>query len=511
MKAANRIIFNTGVLYAGLLIRLLIGLFTTRFVLQAMGETDYGIYMLVAGVVGMLNILNSNMANTSMRFMSVSLGKGDKIAILKTFNTTLYIHFIIGAIVVVLMEVGGWLMFEYLLNIPAAKVFDAKVVFQFMIITTFITVISVPYDAVMNAHERIYILTIIDTFGSFLKLGLAIYLLYSNSNLLIIYGLALMLIQLVLRICKQYYSRRKFDECSIQFKRYVDKSLLKSILAFTGWNLFGSIAAMSVTQVRTIILNMFFGVRVNAAEGVANTVSFQVNNVAASMTRAINPQLMKSEGSGNREKMIQITTIGSKYSAFLFALFGIPVLLESNYLFALWLKKVPDFAVLFCQLTIIGLLIEKFTFQITNAIRAVGKIRNFQVMETMIIVLIIPLAYIAFKKGFEPTVIYVIGLFLGGIVFFERLYFGKKIAGIPTLDYIKKAILPILLPILIATSIVCFYRYFMDTGPLRLVVVVFGFVLLLTFIFWLIGINSIEKQKFKDIFKSICKKMKIIK
>lgn len=511
MKAANRIIFNTGVLYVGLLIRLLIGLFTTRFVLQAMGETDYGIYMLVAGVVSMLNILNSNMANTSMRFMSVSLGKGDKTAILKTFNTTLYIHFIIGAIVVVLMEVGGWLMFEYLLNIPTAKVFDAKVVFQFMIITTFITVVSVPYDAVMNAHERIYILTIIDTFGAFLKLGLAIFLLYCNGNLLIIYGFILMFIQLFIRICKQYYSRRTFDECIIRFKAYVDKSLLKSILSFTGWNLLANIGVLGVGQLRTMLLNVFFGVKVNAAEGVANTVTSQVNNVAASMTRAINPQLMKSEGSGNRSHMIYITAVGAKYSAFLFALFGIPVLLEAPFLFEVWLAKVPDYAVIFCQLSILVLLIEKFTFQITNAIRAVGNIRNFQIIETFIVLINIPLSYIAFKAGAGPAFIYQLVPFLAIIILFERLYFGKKLVGIKPILYAKQVIFPIGIPILIASAIVLMVQFLMTPSWLRLVVIMVGFILCLSLLFWYIGVTAHEKQKFKTIFQTMLIKLKIKK
>jgi O-antigen/teichoic acid export membrane protein len=232
MQSANRIILNTGILYAQLLIGMVLGLFTTRIVLGALGETNYGIYMVVAGVVGMLGILNSNMSNTSMRYIAHSLGSGEKENIRKTFNTTIYLHFILGAIVVFLMEIGGWIMFEYLLNIPAEKVIDAKVVFQFMVVTTFVSVISVPYDAVINAHENMLVLALVEILGHIFKLAAALYLTISHSNLLILYGFFMLLIQILLVLIKFWYSKVKYVECKVRLKEYVDRSLAKKILSF---------------------------------------------------------------------------------------------------------------------------------------------------------------------------------------------------------------------------------------------------------------------------------------
>lgn len=508
MKAANRVIFNTGVLYTQLIIGMIIGLFTTRIVLNALGETDYGIYMLVASIVGMLGILNSNMANTSMRYMAHSLGTGDRETTLKTFNTTLFLHFIIGVIVILIMEAGGWIMFKYLINIPEAKVFDAKVVFHFMVITTFITVISVPYDAVMNSHENILALSLVDILGYILKLGVAIYLIYSNTNLLIIYGFLMLIIQILLRIIKQVYSKIKYDECKIRFMEYVDKKLMKSILSFTGWNLLGSIAAMSVTQVKGVLLNMFFGIRLNAAEGVSNTASSKVNMVSVSMTRALNPQLIKSEGSGNREKMLRITEIGTKYSSFLFALFAIPVLLEASFLFNLWLKTVPDYAIVFCQLTLVVMLIETFTFQINHAIRAVGNIRDFLIAESFIIILNVPIAYFAFKLGYTPITIYIIAISISLLSFFNRLYFGKKIAGINIKSYIKNAITPVLIPILLATVLAFGAHLYLSESFFRFFIVSLIFIITLTIFFWNLGLQIDEKYRLKSILFSTLKKRK---
>lgn len=503
MQAANKIVFNTGVLYIRLIIGLFIGLFTTRMVIGSLGETNYGVYMLVAGVVSMLGILNSNMSNTSMRFMAHSLGSGDKEKILKTFNTTLFLHFIIAVIVVVLMEIGGWLLFKYLLNIPEGKVFDAKIIFHFMVLTTFITVISVPYDALINAHENLLALSIVDLLGSLLSLAVAIYLTYSNCNLLILYGFLMFLVQLLLRIIKQWYSKVKYEECKIRFRSYVDRSLVKSILSFTGWNLIGSITSIAGVQVRSIVINMFFGVKLNAAEGLAKTVSTQVNMVSVSLTRAINPQLMKSEGAGDRDRLIRITSTGSKYSAFLFALFGIPVLIEAPYLFALWLEKVPEFTVIFFQLLLVGQLMEKFTFQIGNAIRAVGKIRNFQIVESVLPILTIPVSYYLFKVGYGPTWIYIVGLMAIFLTAGVRLYFGKYIVGINVMEYIKTGIIPALVPLLISASLTITLKNIIGEGLLQLILVGISYMSFFIAFFWFLGVKQAEKTMIRSMLKSL--------
>ena len=510
MKPANKVILNTGILYAQLIIGVVIGLFTTRIVLDALGETNFGIYMLVAGVVGMLGILNSNMANTSMRYMAHSMGTGDKEIIRKTFNTTLFLHFIIGAIVIVLMQIGGWLMFEYLLNIPPDKIFDAKVVFHFMVLTTFVTVIFVPYDAVINAHENMLALALVEILGHVLKLGVAIYLTISQSNLLILYGFFMLLIQVLLRIIKQRYSKAKYDECKIRFRAYVDKDLLRKILSFTGWNLFGSVGAMSVTQVRGVLLNMFFGVSLNAADGISRAAGDQVNMVPVSMIRALNPQLFKSEGGGNRERMLRITEVGTKFSAFLFALFAIPILFETSFLLNLWLKNVPDFAVIFFQILLANMMLEKLTFQITEAIRAVGRIRAFQVTETTLMVLSVPVAYFAFKTGFEPYAIYAIGIIVSSLLFFNRLYFGRRIAGLIITDYLKNAVLPIFIPLLLSLIVAITFNNILPEGFLRLALVTLGFCVSLTVSFWFLGVRGEEKDILRGLATSFLNKVRNI-
>lgn len=504
-NVTNRVIFNTFVLYMKLIFSVLLGLITTRIVLDALGETDYGIYILVAGIVGMLNILNSNMSNTSMRYLAYSLGSGEKSKLLKTFNTTLFLHFAIGTGVVILMQIGGWFMFQYLLNIPTEKIGDAHLVFHFMVITAFITVISVPYDALINAHENILILSLVDLFGYVLRLGLAFFLLYSDGNLLVLYGLFLLIIELILRLIKQIYSRLNYDECKIQMRKYTDKTLMKEILIFTSWNLLGSIGALMVTQIRSIIINVFFGVKINTAEGISNTVSAQVNLVSLSMTNALTPQLIKSEGTGDRQRMLRITELSSKFSTFLFALVAIPVILETNYLLNIWLIEVPHYSVIFLRLLLIALLIEKFTFQINHAIKAVGQIKMFQILETFILILNIPLAYTFLKLNFEPFVIYLIGIFISCLLFFNRLYFGKKVAGLDVKKYTKNAIVKVLLPLLFVLFFTLFIKSLINEGFFRFITVIVVFVVGFVASFWLYGISKDEKAKIQPTLINLLK------
>lgn len=508
MNASNRVVANTAVVYVSLVVKMLIGFFAVRLILQALGETDYGIYAVVAGVVVMLDVLASSMTTTSMRYLAHSLGSGDLSIIKNTFRTTVFIHFIVSIISVLIIEAGGWIMFEYMLNIPPEKVTDAWIVFHLMVCSTFININAVPYDAVMNAHEHIWVLSLFEILSAVLQLLMAVYLLYSGGNKLVEYGVILFLIQLVLRIGKWGVCRYSYEECKKQNGGIVDRDLIKSILSFTGWSLFGSLAAIGTVQLRGIIVNMFFGVRLNAAEGVSRQASGYVNMFATSMTRAINPQMMKSEGGGDRERMIRLTELGAKYSSFLFVLIGVPVMLECSTLLTIWLKDVPQYAVIFCQLMLAIMLIEKFTFQITNAIKAVGDIRNFQVTETLISLLYIPITFVLYKNGFSPEWIYYSTIFTCIVIAGVRLYFGKKVVGINVGEYFKNAILTIVMPLCIALVPAVAILIFMLSSLFRVLITSFIFCSCFVVLFWIIGINKEERARWTSIAKTFVGKIK---
>lgn len=508
MNSANRIILNTAVTYASLIIKMLIGFFSVRFILLSLGEKDYGIYVAVAGIAGMLGVLNGSMTNTSLRYMAYSLGTSDSVVIKRTFDTTLFIHYFVGIITILLMEIGGYIMFAYLLNIPSDKIEDAQIVYQCIVLSTFISVVSVPYDSIMNAHEHIWLLSIFDIISAFLNLAMALYLYYGWGNKLLLYGILTMMIQIVLRITKTLYGKHLYKECRKVSLNNMDRFLLKNIISFTGWNLFGSLAAMGANQFRSILINMFFGVRLNAAEGVSREASGYVNLFATSMTRAVNPQIMKSEGGGDHERMIYVTEISAKYSSFLFALLGVPIALEAVYLLQLWLKEVPQYAVVFSQLIMIQMLVEKFTFQITHAIRAVGNIRNFQIVESIVCLVYLPIVYLLFKMGYSPISIYIMGIFNSLLVAGVRLYYGKTVADIRIGHYLKTSVIPVILPLIISIVVYCLIRDCFQDDFVGIIIKMTIFCIMYTVFFYLLGMVKEERFKWIEIIKSILIKIR---
>lgn len=503
MNSGNRAITNTAISYISLLVRLVIGFISFRYLLLALGESNYGTYMLVAGVLSMFEILNSNMTNSTMRYMSHSLGSNDEEKIIRTFNTSLRIHYLVGVISIVLIEIGGWIMFEYFLNIPDDLIFGAKVVYQFMVVTSFINIIGTPYDAVINAHEHIWFLSLTEVLNTLLKFGFILLLMNFKGDRLILYGFLMLILSVILRALKVWYSKKKYIECKKNDRNNGDKRLFKEILSFTGWNLFGSLSSLASTQFRSILINMFFGVRLNAAEGISKQVGGYVNGLSTSMTRAINPQIMKSEGGGDRKRMIYITEIGSKYSAFLFMLICIPLIVEAPFILRLWLKDVPEFAVIFTQLFLITMLIEKFTFQITHALRAVGIIRGFQITESILNLVYLPIVYFAYKNGLPAVTIYYAAIVVCVLVAISRLYFGRKVAGIIIIQYVRNVIIPVfiafVLPILLTYTIFAM----MPEGILSCFVVFVVFDISFVFSFLLLGMGKSERMRWNNMVKDI--------
>jgi O-antigen/teichoic acid export membrane protein len=507
--SSQRVVINTAILYVRLLVVMVIGLFTTRLVLDALGEINYGIYTLVGGMIGMLAFLQGAMTAASMRYLAHSLGTTSTTIQIKTFNSTLFLHIIFASLIVIILEIGGLVMFKYYINIPSENIYSAKIIFQFMVMTSFVSIISVPYDAVINAHENMTFLAIVDILGSILKLVLAIYLAFTNYNVLIIYGLFIFVIQVTIRIIKQIYSRKKYNECKINFYKHINKKVVYSMLTFSGWNLLGSFSSMLIGQFRSVLVNMFFGVRLNAAQGVANGLSGQVNNVANSLTRAIRPQLIKSEGSGDRVKMLAITGSATKFSIFLFSIIAIPVILDTPYLLQIWLKEVPEYSIIFCRLILIGVFTDKFTFEIGTAISAAGNIRTITVVESLTIILSVFVTYILFKMGFPPHTLYVVPIGFNFILFFERLIIGRISIGLDISNFLKISLKPILIPILFSILIAIIPYAILDQSFLRfsLSFILSAIVLIITFRYY--GLTKNEFTKLERIAIEILNKLKI--
>ena len=510
MNDNNRIIFNTIVKYGELLVNIVLGVLIMRYILQALGSEDYGIYMVVAGVIAMFGVLSMSMSSAASRFMANSLGKTDLDVAKKTFNTTITIHIVLGLILVLLLELGGWIMFEWFLNIPDAKVSDAKVVYQFMVVTAFISILIVPYDSIITAHENLFFLSVTNVLQQVLKFVLAVFLLAYSGNKLIEYGLMMALISLVIMVVRFLYCRLKYVVSRLSIKNEYDKELAQSMFSFMGWEMLSSISALASTQLRGILINMFFGVRLNAGEGIAKSVNAYANNVSIGITNAITPQMNKSEGGGDRERLIRLTNVGVKFTTFMFAFVALPILLEIPFILGVWLTEVPDFAADFCRLCIVIQLIGKLTWQIGNAIRAVGQIKWFRIFGGIMSLLVIVVGYVVFKLGGGPTSIFWVEILITLLIGWGTLIFGQRIVGIDPWRFIKETTLPVVIPFVMSLLIGFLVQSLMHEGWGRLIAVSVASMIPFVAIFWLWGVRPSEKATLLGVVDSLRKRSKLL-
>lgn len=456
MSTSSRVIKNTGYLYAKMGITMFISLYTTRLILNSLGASDFGIFNIVGGAIAMLGFLNGAMASATQRFMSFAEGTGNKEKEKNIFNVSIVLHFSLSIIVGIVLLMTGLLFFNGILNIPKGRVFAAEVVYGSLIISTMFTIMTVPYDATMNAHENMKYYAIIGIFESALKLAVAFVTVYTLSDKLIIYGILMACIPLISLTIMRIYCNRNYEECIISPRKYWNKSMVKEITSFAGWNFLNSAASIVTQYGLGIVLNSFFGTILNAAMGVANQLSGMLMAFSNSMTKALNPVIVKSAGSGEDEKMINASLIGGKYSYFLIAVFCIPFIFEMPYILKLWLKNIPNWAILFCQLQLIRSLMEGLTGYIPTLVAAKGNIKGISISKSILSILPLLLTFISFLNGSSPYWLYIWWIVCWGVFNdIVSIYYAHILCELKIKDYMKITLYPIII-ISLTMSFACF-------------------------------------------------------
>ena len=508
MLAAKRVIANTGFLYGKMLITILISLFSTRLILNAIGAVDFGIFNLIGGVIALLSFINGSMVIATQRYLSISLGAGDIERLKSVFRSSVILHLIISFTIVVLLEIGGLFLFNGVLNIPIERMCTAKIIFHFMVISTFFTINAVPYDASINAHENMLIDAIVGICESLVKLGIAIWLVYTDTDKLILYGLLTALLTITLRVIKSTYCIKKYEECRIRIRSTIDIELVKEMITFAGWNMFGYFCSVIKDQGLAVLLNTFFGILINAAYGVANQVNSNIRHFSSNMIRAIMPQITKSEGSGNRERMLRLSVFASKISFFLLAFFAIPVIIEMPFVLKIWLKTVPENALIFCQLILIQSMMYQITIGAMTAVTSVGNIKAFQIAVGVIEIFNLPMAYLLMKFGMPAHYVLVNSIFFELVAGNMRIWYANKIAGLNVKDFFIKTLLYSFITVLIAASFGILIRILFPECLLRAATVFFVTSISILFFGRYIALTSEEFEKIKELAESILGKIK---
>ncbi|MDR2038790.1 MAG: hypothetical protein LBQ60_12780 [Bacteroidales bacterium] len=510
-SASQRVALNTGILYAKMGITMFISLFTTRLVINSLGASDFGIFDIVGGVISMLGFLNVAMASATQRFMSYAEGEGDKEKQKSIFNVSVVLHFFIALLIGLILLVAGYFFFNGVLNIPPERIFAAKIVYLFMVVSTLFTIMTVPYEAVLNAHENMLYYAIIGIIESVLKLTVAIIVVFTMSDKLIVYGALMACISFLVMLIMRIYCHKNYAECVFKPRKFFHKELMKEMTGFAGWNFTVTSVSLLTNYGQGIVLNMFFGPIINAAQGLANQICGQLGVFANTMLKALNPVIAKNEGRGSRSSMLSASMTGSKIAFFMLMFFFVPVYVEMPYVLKIWLKNVPEYTVIFCKLLFIRFLIEQLYITIESSIAAVGKIRNFSIWQSLLTLFILPVGYLFYKYGFPPYALHLIFIVAAIISLFITVFFAHKVCEMSVTEYFTRVLLRCIIPLIVTAIAASLPLLFMESGFARLCVVVLFSSVAFLGIVWVYGLNRMEREQISQMLVIVISKIKVIR
>lgn len=444
LSASNqRVTKNTAVLSFRMLFTMGVTLYTSRIVLNVLGVENYGIYNVVGGIVILLTFSNGAMLASSSRFLAFELGKNDYDQLKKTFSAALTIHFIIAFIIFILAEtVGLWFVLNKLV-IPSSRLNASIWVYQFSILSCIISLIQVPYNASIIAHERMNIYAYFSILDVSLKLAIVFLIkLIDSVDKLILYSFLILCTSIIVIFAYKIYCKYQYEECSYHFHR--DKTVYTKLINFSGWSLLGNFSWTMLTEGTNILLNLFFGPVVNAAQAIASQVNSAVLGFVYNFRTAVNPQIIKLYAINEQEKMFVLYFQSCKFSYFIILLLTFPILLETNFVLHVWLKTVPDYTILLIKLTLVYSLVSTFDSVSSVILQAVGRLKETSLINiSSTLFVIFPLTFILFKWGYKPYVLYYTMIFKAFIFSFIitplLLY---KIAHMKIKDYITNVIIP---------------------------------------------------------------------
>ena len=447
----RRIAKNTLMLYIRMFVLMLVALYTSRVVLAALGENDFGIYNVVGGVVAMFTIISGALNSAVQRFITFEMGKGEGAQLDKVYSTAVLIQIILAVLVVALAEPVGLWFIDNKMTLDPSRIPAARMVLHFSLLAFVINLMSVPQMASITAHERMSAYAVIGLLDGFLRLGVAFLIVRSPFDRLVYYAALMAGVVLVVRAAYGIYCRMNFPEC--RFKPVFDEALIKEMFSFAGWNFIGVTSGVLREHGGNVLVNLFSGPAVNAARGVAVQLNGAVQGFVTNFMTAVNPQITKSYASGENEYMFSLVKKSSKMSFFLLLFLALPVIFNAEYVLGLWLKEVPAHSALFVQLFLVFALSESLSNPMITAMLAIGEIRNYQIVVGGLQLLNVPVSYLCLKLGAMPEVTVIVAIVISQICLIARLSMLSKATGFPAGGYVKEVYLPAFFKVTLAAMI----------------------------------------------------------
>lgn len=501
---SKRVAKNTLVLYARMILMMFIGLFTSRVMLQALGVDNYGIQNVVGGFLGMFSILTASMVNAISRFLTVELAHNDIWRRQKVFATTVSVTIVMGGLMFVLIETVGLYFLNHGLNIPEGRINAAQWVLHCSAIGIFFGYLSIPYNSSIVAHEKMSAFAYISIFDVVIKLLNCYIVLVTPFDKLITLSVLSLFVSRFIQWVYYYYCKKHFEECRYDWS--FDRKMFKKIWGFAGWNLFGEATWILNNQGINMLMNIYFGVRINAARGIASNVNEKVMSFVGGFTTSLNPQIIKSYSEGNKKYAFKLACRGARFSFFLMFIFALPVMIEANQILHLWLGNPPEMASMFVVWTILS----SFTTLIGNTLVklqfADGRIRKYQMVISVIASIPFFATWAIYFLGASPITSYWIYFAVYWLLIFVRWYLVNEMTGIPAKMYLYDVVFRCHMIALLSGIIPIVIRITMQESFVRLLFVSLTCIMCSLSVIFVYGMEKEERNfVINYIYKMYCK------
>lgn len=502
MQAANRITINTIAQYTKTIISIILGLYSTRLILQGLGESDYGIYTLLAGIVGMMTFLVNALALTTQRYLSYNQGKGNLKFLELLFFNSLFVHIVIGIACLVILEITGLFLIERWLTIPAERIHAAYTVFHCAIVMLVLSIISSPFRALLISHENLIFTSIVDILDAGLKVVIALIVLDSDCDHLVLFAVLMCSINLFSLLAYSIYDKLKYREFKILGLKNIKWSIIKPMAQFAGWSLYSNLCIIGRNQGVAILMNRICGTLANAAYGIAVQVSAAVNYLISSLLNAVSPPLIKAEGAGNRELMMLLAVSVSKFSFILISVVIVPFYYYIDIILKLWLSEVPQYSGAFIIVIATGALLDSLSTGLSLSNKAIGKLKRYSLTVDSLKLLTIPAFLLAHKIGLSITLAFWSYAIMEGLSSFVRVCIMYEMTGYHPLKWLKNVVFPLLLPFLY----LCGSYYLINIWTDNFLYIILGGIII-TFSYFILfvftGTNDFEKTQLSKMIQKL--------
>ncbi len=506
MKPSQKIVLNTAATYTRSVIALALSLFSSRWIFNGLGQIDYGIFSVVGSLIIFVVFFNNLMATSTGRHYAFAIGQGSSEEVNRWFNAAFSIH--LGFAVI--LTIMGWPVGEYfiahVLNIPAERLATSLSVFRVSLISAFVGMIAIPFTAMFTAKQRITELAAWGLLQTLLIFMLAWCLKYVTCDKLLFYAICMVVILLFVQLIQISRAISVFKECKFDRGMWFDKKRTREIFSFAGWNLIGNLGGMLRDQGSAILLNLFFGPKANAAYSIANQVSNQTTQLSGSMMGAFMPEIISSEGRGDRQRMLDLSLRACKFGAILVVMFAVPLIIEMDYVLKLWLINPPMHAALFCQLILFTFLIDRLSGGYMLAVHAHGKIAAYQSTIGCVLVFTLPLAWIFLKLGFSPPSVGIAFAITMIIITMGRVFWVRHLFGVTVKKWLQSVLIPSSIVMGTATLGAIIPSLYLPSSFTRVIFTIVGSVCFYALSVWFFALDHKERIFFKQNIKYFARK-----